>query len=123
MPIYEYEAEDTDKGCKKCRMRFEIFQRFGEEPLLACPKCGTRIKKLISRCRAAVAERSDEELRVQRKIREYEREGMWSHAAELADTHSEASKDKGLKMRALENYQKAGYDTASLDKHLKDEGT
>ena len=43
----------------------------------------------------------------------------WSHAAELADKHSEKSKDHGLKMRALDNYEKAGYDTASLSKHAK----
>jgi hypothetical protein len=49
---------------------------------------------------------------------------MWSHAAELADKHSENIKDKSLKMRALENYKKAGYSTDSLAKHvkLKDKG-
>jgi hypothetical protein len=44
---------------------------------------------------------------------------MWSHAAELADKHSEKIKDKNLKVRALENYQKAGYDADSLSKHAK----
>ena len=44
---------------------------------------------------------------------------MWSHAAELADTHSEKTKDKGLKNRALDNYKKAGYDADSLAKHAK----
>ena len=44
---------------------------------------------------------------------------MWSHAAELADKHSEKTQDKGLKTRALENYKKAGYDTKLLDKHAK----
>jgi hypothetical protein len=44
---------------------------------------------------------------------------MWSHAAELADTHAEKIKDKNLKTRALENYKKAGYDADSLAKHAK----
>ena len=44
---------------------------------------------------------------------------MWSHAAELADTHSERTRDAGLRTRALDNYEKAGYDTRSLSKHDK----
>ena len=44
---------------------------------------------------------------------------MWSHAAELADKHSEKVKDNNLKIRALENYQKAGYNADSLAKHAK----
>jgi hypothetical protein len=44
---------------------------------------------------------------------------MWSHAAELADKHSENIKDKGLKTRALDNYKKAGYDADSLATHAK----
>jgi hypothetical protein len=36
------------------------------------------------------------------KIHNYEREGMWSHAAELADK-------VGLDERAREDYKKAGY--------------
>lgn len=44
---------------------------------------------------------------------------MWSHAAELADKHSEKVKDEGLKLRALDNFKKAGYDADSLAKHAK----
>jgi ABC-2 type transport system ATP-binding protein len=47
-------------------------------------------------------ETPDEDLRVEKKISDYERSGMWSHAAELADKHSEKTKEKGLKMRALD---------------------
>ena len=54
-----------------------------------------------------------------KKITEYERQGMWSHAAELADTHSEKTKDRGMKMRALDDYKKAGYDVGTLEKHAK----
>ena len=56
---------------------------------------------------------------MEKKIKEYEKSGMWSHAAELADTHSEKTGDNGLKNRALENYSKAGYDADSLSKHAK----
>jgi len=62
-------------------------------------------------------ETSDEHLDVERKIKNYEQAGMWSHAAELADKHSEKVKDKRLKMRALDNYKRAGYDADSLAKH------
>jgi hypothetical protein len=44
---------------------------------------------------------------------------MWSHAAELADTHSEKVGDHDMKMRALDNYKKAGYDVGMLEKHAK----
>ena len=56
-------------------------------------------------------ETSEELVSVSNKISEYEKSGMWSHAAELADKHSENIKDKRLKARALENYKKAGYTT------------
>jgi hypothetical protein len=44
-------------------------------------------------------ESSEEQVRVEKKLGDYEISGMWSHAAELADKHSEKIKDKGLKMR------------------------
>ncbi len=62
-------------------------------------------------------ETSEEALRVEQKIAEYEKEGMWSHAAELADKHSEKIKDQGLKLRALEDYKKAGYDADKMEKY------
>jgi len=64
-------------------------------------------------------ETPEESARVEKQVKEYEAAGMWSHAAELADKHSEKSKDRSLKMRALDNYKKAGYDADSLDKHAK----
>jgi hypothetical protein len=36
------------------------------------------------------------------KLQDYESQGMWSHAAELADK-------SGLQERALDDYKKAGY--------------
>jgi hypothetical protein len=59
-------------------------------------------------------EESGEHISTQNKIKEYEKSGMWSHAAELSDKHAEKTKDKDLKTRALENYKKAGYDADRL---------
>ena len=119
MPIYEYQAKDPQKGCKKCRKPFEIIQGTGEEPLETCPKCKTPVIKIISWCHSAIMETPEESLRVEKKVKEYEDSGMWSHAAELADKHSEKTKDKNLKMRALDDYKKAGYDVDLLDRHAK----
>ena len=40
MPIYEYQ-------CDKCGT-FEITQRITEKPLVKCPTCKSKVKKLIS---------------------------------------------------------------------------
>jgi putative FmdB family regulatory protein len=40
MPVYEYE-------CQKCGT-FETTQRITEEPLIKCPTCKGKVKKLIS---------------------------------------------------------------------------
>ncbi len=119
MPIYEYEPTDFTRNCEYCKQRFEVIQDINDPPLTKCPECGQPVKKIISWCRAAVVETSEEHVRVERQIAEYEREGMWSHAAELADKHSEKVKDKGLKMRALDDYKKAGYDVNSMEKHIE----
>jgi putative FmdB family regulatory protein len=119
MPIYEYQAINPKTACSKCLKGFETIQQIHEDPLVKCPYCGKRVKKVISWCRAAVTEVSEDDQAVQRKIKDYENSEMWSHAAELADKHSEKIKDKGLKMRALDDYQKAGYDGDSLAKHAK----
>ncbi|MBW2066049.1 MAG: zinc ribbon domain-containing protein [Deltaproteobacteria bacterium] len=122
MPIYEYQAVDPRKSCPKCLNSFEVLQGLGEKPLTTCPECANSVRKLISWCHSAIVETSEDALRVEKKIKEYEGEGMWSHAAELADKHSEKTKDKSLKLRALDNYKKAGYDTDSLAKHANLEG-
>lgn len=41
MPIYEY-------LCSQCNERHEIIQKFSEDPLTHCPKCGSEMKKLFS---------------------------------------------------------------------------
>jgi putative FmdB family regulatory protein len=41
MPTYEYE-------CTKCKHVFEEFQKITEKPLLRCPKCRGKLRRLIS---------------------------------------------------------------------------
>ena len=109
MPIYEYQASEIKKSCQRCRTAFEVLQDIDDEPISACKFCGNKVKKVISCCHSAIIEHTEEHLKANKKIKEYEKNGMWSHAAELADKHSEKIKDNKLKQRALENYKKAGY--------------
>ncbi len=46
MPIYVYQA--VEKGCDYCKERFEVKQSFSDKPLEKCPKCGAKVKKLIT---------------------------------------------------------------------------
>ena len=119
MPIYEYQAVNPANACPKCRDGFEVLQGMREKPYSRCTDCGKKVKKIISWCRAAVIEVSDGHIKAENQINDYEKSGMWSHAAELADKHSDKTKDKNMKTRALENYQKAGYDASALEKHVK----
>jgi putative FmdB family regulatory protein len=41
MPIYEY-------LCESCGKKFEVLQKFSDEPLLIHPECGGAVEKLIS---------------------------------------------------------------------------
>ncbi len=41
MPTYEYE-------CSHCHHAFEAFQQMTAKPLNKCPKCGKKVKRLIS---------------------------------------------------------------------------
>lgn len=41
MPLYEYECENEGD-------RFEVIQKFSDEPLTTCPKCGGKVRKLLS---------------------------------------------------------------------------
>jgi putative FmdB family regulatory protein len=40
MPIYEYE-------CTTCGHRFEVKQRFSDEPVASCPSCGNAVRRLL----------------------------------------------------------------------------
>lgn len=42
MPTYEYQ-------CQKCKRRHEAFQSIVADPLVKCPKCGGRLKRLLGR--------------------------------------------------------------------------
>jgi len=110
MPIYEYEPVRPEQACPECRGRFEVIQSLGEAPLTACPGCGRPVRKIVSWCRAAVSQPAEDDRRVESRVRDYEQAGQFSHAAELADKHSEKTGDKTLKSRAMDNYKKAGYD-------------
>jgi len=41
MPVYEYR-------CKKCHYQFELKQSFGDDPIVTCPKCGSKAKRVFS---------------------------------------------------------------------------
>lgn len=123
MPIYEYECENPDNACDKCAGRFEVIQRMSDAPISECPWCGQRVLKLISHCRSAIVETTEGHSATKKRIRDYEKKGMWSHAAELADTHSQMTNDKKMKMRAIDNYQKAGHDNGMLERYAKKENS
>ena len=41
MPLYEYQ-------CKKCHSLTERIQKFSDEPLTVCPRCGGDLEQLLS---------------------------------------------------------------------------
>lgn len=41
MPLYEYQ-------CSNCKHIFEVIQKFSDEPLKECLKCGGKLEKVIS---------------------------------------------------------------------------
>ncbi len=41
MPTYEYE-------CARCQHTFEEFQKITDKPLTKCPKCGGKLRRLIT---------------------------------------------------------------------------
>jgi len=41
MPNYDYK-------CKKCSHTFEVFHSMTASPVKACPKCGSKVRRLIS---------------------------------------------------------------------------
>jgi putative FmdB family regulatory protein len=43
MPIYEY-------ICEGCNDQFELIQGFSDKPVKKCPKCGGKVRKLVSEC-------------------------------------------------------------------------
>jgi len=100
MPIYEYRP--LRSGCSYCSKGFDALQKITEKPLQNCPRCGTEVRRAISRFSACVTEPSEAATSLDSKLNSYEAEGKWSHAAELADK-------AGLQERAMDDYKKAGY--------------
>ena len=109
MPIYEYEATSLGRKCEKCSPFFEVIQRLSDPPLASCPECGREIRRKISRPRVILPGTAKGSDQVEKRVAEYERQGMYSHAAELADKESEKPEKARLKERAMEDYRKAGY--------------
>jgi len=48
MPLYEYIAEDKEKGCRICSRGFELRRPVDRAPLEVCPLCKHPVIKLIS---------------------------------------------------------------------------
>ncbi len=107
MPTYGYRTTDREKSCSHCRSGFEVTQKITDPALILCPRCKNSIRRVLFA--PAVVIKGSPVTKTERKIKEYEKEGRWSHAAELADKESEKTKREDLKTRALENYKKAGY--------------
>ncbi len=113
MPTYAYRAVDMEKSCNHCRKGFESIQRMIDPPLTECPRCNNPISRVLFV--PTVVIKGSPVTETDRKIKEYEKEGMWSHAAELADKEAEKTKREDLRVRALEDYKKAGYDFDKYD--------
>ena len=110
MPIYEYEPTSLEKKCHQCELGFDAIQRISEPALTSCPNCGGAVRRRISRPRVILRGSARGKDEVEQKVADYERQGMFSHAAELADKESEKPEKSRLKERAMEDYKKAGYD-------------
>ena len=48
MPIYEYEAKDSDASCPHCRHGFDVIQSMNDDNLSVCPECDAAVVRLIS---------------------------------------------------------------------------
>ncbi len=84
-----------------------------ESALTLCPQCNHPISRVLFAPTVVIKGRPLTD--ADRKIKEYEKEGKWSHAAELADKQAEKTKREDLKTRALEDYKKAGYNFDKYD--------
>jgi putative FmdB family regulatory protein len=113
MPTYEYRPVDMERSCNQCRSGFEVVQRMTEPSLTLCPRCKNPVQRVLFA--PAVFIKGSPVSETDRKIKEYEREGKWSHAAELADKEAAKTKREDLKTRALYDYKKAGYNFDKYD--------
>ncbi|MGQ9645370.1 MAG: FmdB family zinc ribbon protein [Thermodesulfobacteriota bacterium] len=118
MPTYGYKPVDPRRSCEYCRKGFEIIQRMTEAPLAICPSCRNAVSRILFA--PSIVIKGSPLTETDKKIKEYEREGKWSHAAELADKEAEKTKREDLRVRALEDYKKAGYNFDKYDTKLSD---
>jgi putative FmdB family regulatory protein len=113
MPTYVYKAVEEGKSCEYCIPGFEFIQRMTEPALVRCPHCQSPVRRVLFA--PAVVIKGSPVTETDKKIKEYEKEGKWSHAAEMADKEAEKTKRDDLKTRALEDYKKAGYNFDKYD--------
>ena len=113
MPTYAYEPVDLRRSCDFCRDGFEISQRISEPAWTVCPDCKNAVHRVLFPPSFVI--KGNPVTEADKKIREYEKDGKWSHAAELADKEAEKTKREDLKTRALEDYKKAGYNFDKYD--------
>ena len=48
MPVYQYQVLENEKGCPDCRKGFEVEQRMSDDRLETCPRCGAKVRRIIS---------------------------------------------------------------------------
>jgi len=48
MPIYQYQAVEGEKGCRRCSEGFDLYRPVTRAPLELCPLCKTPVRKLVS---------------------------------------------------------------------------
>lgn len=55
MPVYEYIAVDRTKACAYCKPGFEKLETLHGLPNTRCPKCGVKVRRLISAPRVGLS--------------------------------------------------------------------
>jgi putative FmdB family regulatory protein len=48
MPTYSYIAEESAKGCARCRKGFDLRRPVSRPPLTHCPLCRAPVRKLVA---------------------------------------------------------------------------
>jgi len=96
MPTYAYRAVDRKKSCDHCGPGFETIQRMTEPALTSCPRCKNPISRILFA--PAVVIKGSPITETDRKIKDYEKEGKWSHAAELADKEARKQRRRSEKI-------------------------
>jgi putative FmdB family regulatory protein len=100
MPIYDYK-------CSKCGLTFEAFVKINDPPIL-CPYCGSpEITKLITAPAFHIKE-DRATPRIEKRIKEYLKEGNISGAMRFADRASSMVKSDKVHRIADRLHQKTG---------------